>query len=408
MIVDIIDKKRKGKALSFVELDYFFNGYLDKSVRDYQMSSLLMAICLNGMNNREVFDLIDIFVKSGNTIDFSDIDGVLVDKHSTGGVGDKTTLIVAPIVASLGIPVVKMSGKGLGITGGTIDKLESIEGIKTSLSISAIKRQVKDIGIVICGQTGNLAPLDKLVYSLRDVTGTTESIPLIAVSIMSKKIAMGAKKLVLDIKYGKGALLKNKSDAKALSDLMIKIGAKYKIEVVTVINNMDIPLGRNIGNSLEVMEALDILRGTEVNNNLLKLCIELASEMVMLGKGVKYNTAKNMVLKSLSDMSAYNKFMDMVKYQGGSTKKLKTTKKSIFIKSSVNGVIKSINALTLGKLSVMLGAGRLNKNDFINYGVGIKLHRVVGDKVKKGDTLCEVFIDDVVNLDEVGNIFDIV
>ena len=408
MILDIINKKREGKALSYFELEYFFTSYLDKSVKDYQMSSLLMAICINGMNNREVLDLVDIFIKSGTSLDFSDIDGVLVDKHSTGGVGDKTSLIVAPIVASLGIPVVKMSGKGLGVTGGTVDKLESIDGFKTNLSVSAIKRQVKDIGLVMCSQTNNLSPLDKVIYALRDVSGTTDSIPLIAVSIMSKKIAMGSKKLVLDIKYGKGALINTKGDAKLLSELMVKIGVKYKIEVVTIISSMNIPLGKNIGNSLEVMEAIDILKGEETNNNLLKLCVDLASEMVVLGKGVKYSTAKSMVLKSLSDKSAYNKFLEMVKYQGGNTSKLKVSKKSIFIKSSVNGVVKNINALILAKLSIKLGAGRISKNDFINYGVGIRLHKLVGDKVKKGDTLCEVFIDDVVNLDTVGDIFEIV
>ncbi len=407
MVIDIIDKKRLGKSLSYNELSYIFNGYKEKSIKDYQMSALLMAICINGMKEKEIFDLTKVFLETSGRLDFSDIVDNKVDKHSTGGVGDKTTLIVAPIVASLGIPVIKMSGKGLGITGGTIDKLDSIPGFQTNLSISNIKKQVKEIGIAITSQTSNLVPLDKMIYSLRDVSGTTNSIPLIAVSIMSKKIASGANKLVLDIKYGKGALISTKKEAKQLSDIMIKLGEKYNIETVSILSNMDIPLGKTIGNSLEVKEAIDILSGKEEDNNLTKLCVELATEMVMLGKSISYNSAKLLVKNAIEDKSAYNKFMELVAYQGGNTKKLKTTRKSIFIKSSVKGEIKSINAHTLGKLSLKLGAGRINKDDLINYGVGIKLNKLVGDKVTKGETLCEIFVEDVINLDEVKEIFEI-
>ena len=227
MIVDIINKKRLGKELSYRELDYFFNGYLNGNIKDYQMSSLLMAICINGMTDEEIFALTKIFVDSGDILEFDDIPGIKVDKHSTGGIGDKTTLIIGPIVAACGIPVIKMSGRGLGYTGGTIDKLESIPGFKIKLTEHQIRRQVSDIGIALTGQTANLAPMDKVIYALRDVTGTVSSIPLIASSIMSKKIASGADKILIDIKVGRGALLSNREDAKKLSDLMIKIGEVY-------------------------------------------------------------------------------------------------------------------------------------------------------------------------------------
>ena len=303
MIVEIINKKRLGKILSKKELEYFFNGYLHGEIMDYQMSALLMAICIKGMTDKEIFDLTDIFIKSGDRFDFP---GIEVDKHSTGGVGDKTTLIIAPIVASLGVPVVKMSGRGLGFTGGTIDKLESIPGFRTNLTDDEIEKQKKEIGIVITSQTKDLVPLDKLIYALRDVTGTTESIPLIATSIMSKKIASGADKILIDIKVGNGALIKKEKDAKKLAQLMKKIGEFYHREVRCMTTNMDTPLGTSIGNSLEVIEAINILQNKE-DNYLRDLCIELASEMVSMGKDISVEKAKIQVEESIRSGKAYHR-----------------------------------------------------------------------------------------------------
>ena len=392
MILDIINKKRLGKELSYKELDIIFNGYLEGDVPDYQMSSLLMAICINGMTDEEIFALTKIFIDSGDCLDFSDIEGVKVDKHSTGGIGDKTTLVIAPIVASLGIPVIKMSGRGLGYTGGTIDKLESIPGYRIDLSEDEIVKQVRDLGIVITGQTGNLVPMDKVIYALRDVTATVSSIPLIASSIMSKKIAAGADKILIDIKVGNGALLNSKEDAKKLSDLMIKIGEFYGKEVHTIISDMNAPLGRCIGNALEVKEAIEILRGKELDNNLTDLCIDLSTEMVSMGLQVSKKQAKEMVLNTINNGSAYTKFLELVDRQGGNIKGLKVSDKTIKVKSPKDGIVKKINALELGKLSLSLGAGKEEINDSIDYSVGVKLFKLIGDKVKKGDVLFELYL----------------
>ncbi len=405
MIVDIINKKRLGRALTYNELNYFFNGYLKGEVKDYQMSSLLMAICIRGMSDEEIFALTKIFIESGNVLDFSDIPGIKVDKHSTGGVGDKTTLVIAPIVASLGVPVVKMSGRGLGYTGGTIDKLESIPGFKIVLSDEEIIKQVKEIGVVVTGQTADLAPMDKVIYALRDVTGTVSSIPLIASSIMSKKIASGADKILIDIKVGKGALLKTKKDANKLSQLMIKIGKFYNREVRTIISDMDVPLGHAIGNSLEVLEAINILRGKEKKSNLVDLCIQLASEMVSMGKGITVEEATVLVKKSIKNLSAYDKFLEMIEYQGGNINEIKVNKKVQKIKSSKYGTIVGIDALEFGKLAVSLGAGRVNKEDTIDYGVGIYLEKLVGQKVRRGEVIAKIYSDVKLDQDFVENIF---
>lgn len=407
MIVDIINKKRLGLELSYSELDFFFNGYLNGKVKDYQMSSLLMAICINGMTDEEIFALTKIFIDSGDVLDFSEIPGIKVDKHSTGGVGDKTTLIIAPIVASLGIPVVKMSGRGLGYTGGTIDKLESIKGFNIALSDNQVFNQVKKIGVVVTGQTADLAPMDKAIYALRDVTGTVSSIPLIASSIMSKKIAAGADKILIDIKVGNGALLQKKSDANKLSDLMKKIGKFYNREVRTIISDMNVPLGHAIGNSIEVMEAIKVLKGEETNNNLVDLCIELATEMVSMGKNIDRAVAYDEVVDSIKSGKAYNKFLELVKAQGGKIDSLRLSDDSIEIVATEAGIVKRINALELGKLSVKLGAGRVNKEDKIDYNVGIYLNKLVGDTVKKGDILATIYVNKNVKLDEFDKIFTI-
>ena len=393
MILEIINKKRLGKELSYKELDYFFNGYLNGDIADYQMSSLLMAICINGMTDEEIFALTKIFIDSGDILDFSDIPGIKVDKHSTGGIGDKTTLVIAPIVASLGVPVIKMSGRGLGYTGGTIDKLESIPGYRVDLSDEEIIKQVHDIGVVITGQTACLAPMDKVIYALRDVTGTVSSIPLIASSVMSKKIASGADKILIDIKVGNGALLQTKKDAEKLSDLMKKIGKVYNREVRCVISDMNTPLGKCIGNGLEVLEAIDILKGKEKDNNLYNLCIELSSEMVSMGLNISFDEAKELVIDSIANGSAYNKFTELVKSQNGNIEGIKVSNNTYKIKSKYNGTINKINALELGKLSLSLGAGKINIKDKIDYGVGIKLNKLVGDTVKKGDVLATLYIN---------------
>ncbi len=407
MIVDIINKKRLGRALTYKELDFFFNGYLKGEVKDYQMSSLLMAICIRGMSDDEIFALTKIFIESGDVLDFSNIPGIKVDKHSTGGIGDKTTLVIAPIVASLGVVVVKMSGRGLGYTGGTIDKLESISGFRTDLSEEEFIQQVRNIGVVVTGQTADLAPMDKVIYALRDVTGTVSSIPLIASSIMSKKIASGADKILIDVKYGKGALLKTKKDAMKLSELMKKIGRFYNREVRTIISDMNVPLGHAVGNSLEVIEAIDILRGKEKNNNLVDLCYELAGEMVSMGKEIPFQEAVKLVKKSIQDGSAYHKFLELVNTQGGDIHSLQVNKKVQKIKSSQSGVVTAIDALEVGKLSVSLGAGRVNKEDSIDHGVGIYLEKLVGDKVRKGDVIAKIYTDKKVNVNSIQNIFAI-
>ncbi len=407
MIVDIINKKRLGKELSYSEIDKFFNAYLDGDIKDYQMSALLMAICINGMTDEEVFALTKVFIDSGDVLDFSGIIDNMVDKHSTGGIGDKTTLVIAPIVAACGVPVVKMSGRGLGYTGGTIDKLESIGGFKTNLTDEQIIKQVKDIGVVITSQTANLTPMDKAIYALRDVTGTVSSIPLIASSIMSKKIAGGADKILIDIKVGNGALLNTKKDAKELSRLMREIGKIYQKEVVTIISDMNTPLGYSIGNSLEVLEAIDILKGKEIDSNLYDLCISLASSMVSLSKGIDKAAAAKEVFEALNKGRAYQKFLELVKYQKGDLKKCTVSEKVKYIKSPKDGFIDSINALELGKLSVALGAGRVSKEDKIDFEVGIKLKKLVGDEVKKGEVLATVYYHKDFEMPKVETIFEI-
>lgn len=391
MILDIINKKRLGKELSYEELDFFFNGYLDGKVADYQMSSLLMAICINGMTDEEIYALTKIFIDSGDVLDFSDIPGIKVDKHSTGGIGDKTTLVIAPIAAACGVPIIKMSGRGLGYTGGTIDKLESIPGYRIDLTDEEIIKQVHEIGIVVTGQTGDLVPMDKVIYALRDVTSTVSSIPLIASSIMSKKIASGADKIIIDIKVGNGALLQTKEDAKKLSSLMKKIGSFYNREVHTIISDMNAPLGYAVGNSLEVLEAIDVLKGKEKDNHFVDLCIELASDMVSMGKNISIDEAKELVIDAIDSKKAYKKFLELVEYQHGDIKGIKVSENTYKIKAEKSGTLKKINALEVGKLSLNLGAGKVSIKDKIDYTVGVKLNFEVGDVVNKGDVLATIY-----------------
>ncbi|MBQ2910005.1 MAG: thymidine phosphorylase [Bacilli bacterium] len=406
VVVDILNKKRIGKELSYQELDFIFNGYLNGTVKDYQMSALLMAICINGMSDDEIFALTKIFIDSGDILNFEEA-GIIVDKHSTGGIGDKTTLVIAPIVASCGVPVVKMSGRGLGYTGGTIDKLESIPGFNVNLTDEKVKSQLKKIGVSISSQTANLTPIDKVIYALRDVTATVSSIPLVASSIMSKKIAGGADKILIDIKVGKGALLKNREEAKKLSELMVKIGGFYQREVRTVISDMNTPLGYCTGNSLEVLEAIEILKGRQYGTVLSDLCIDLATEMVSMGKEISKQDAKILVLESLNKGRAYEKFLELVKAQGGNLEKLKVSSKKQKIRAEIDGTVKKIDALAVGKLSIELGAGRKTKEDKIDHTVGIKLEKLVGDEVKKGDVLATLYVNEKIDLDNIETIFTI-
>jgi len=395
-LIDVIDKKRNNEELTKEELQFAFDGFLKKEVKDYQMASLLMAICINGLSDQEVFDLTDIFINSGEVLDLSEIEGIKVDKHSTGGVGDKTTLIVAPIVSSLGIIVPKMSGRGLGVTGGTIDKLESIPGFKVEVSKENIIKELKDIGMIICSQTESLVPLDKEVYSLRDVTGTVKSIPLIAVSIMSKKIASGADKILIDIKYGDGALIKDEKQAKELRDLMIRIGNVYNKEVRCLISDMNVPLGMCVGNALEVAEAVELLDG-RIRNNLYDLCVDIASNMVSMGKEISIIDARDEVIEAINSKKALEKFYKFVTYQGGRLDDMKISENKMEIKSTKKGLITNINALIVSKVSNSLGSGRITKEDTIDHGVGVFLNKQIGDTVNIGDTLCTLYYNKVDN-----------
>ena len=405
-IVEIIEKKKNKEELTFNEIKYAVEGYIIGIVKDYQMSALLMAIVLNGMSEDETFNLTKIMLDSGDKIDLSNINGIKVDKHSTGGIGDKTSLVVLPIVASCGVPVAKMSGRGLGFTGGTIDKLESIEGFKTSMDEEDFIKQVNKINIALISQTGNLVPADKKIYALRDVTGTTESIPLIASSIMSKKLASGSDKIVLDVKVGKGAFMKNLSDARKLAELMVKIGNNSGKETVALLTNMDYPLGRTIGNGLEVQEAIDTLLGNG-DSRFLNLCLVLASYMVSLGKNISLEKALEEVEESYKNKKGYEKLKEFVSAQGGNINNIEISSSKIEIISDKEGYITNIDSLHLAELSNSLGAGRTKKEDSIDHGVGIKLEKVYGDKVNKGDILCYVYTNKSIDEKEYRDCFNI-
>lgn len=395
-IVDLINKKRLNGELTDSEVKYLIEGYLSGEIKDYQMSAMLMAITLNGMSHDEVFSLTNYMALSGDKLDLSSLGDNVVDKHSTGGVGDKTTLIISPLVAACGVRVAKMSGRGLGHTGGTIDKLESIPGFLVNMSADKLIQQVKDIGLSITSQTENVALADKKIYALRDVTGTVESIPLIASSIMSKKIALGTKKLILDVKVGSGALMKTREDATELAKLMIEIGKKYGIEVKCILTNMNIPLGNNIGNALEVMEAIKVLKNQE-DGNLKDLCVELASWMVSLGLEISYDKAKKMVLEKLVNGDAYNKFLELVKYQGGDIERLPICKDGYQIKAMKSGYLRKIDAYKLGILSMHLGAGRKSKDDTIDYEAGIVINKKINDYINIGDVLMTIYMHKDIN-----------
>ena len=391
-IIDIITKKKNKEELSYEEIKYAIDGYLEGSIKDYQMSSLLMAITINGMTKEETFNLTEIMLNSGEKINLDDLQPV-VDKHSTSGVGDKTTLILAPLAAACGVNIAKMSGRGLGFTGGTIDKLESIPGFNTSIDINKFKDQVKNINVAIVGQMGNLVPADKKIYALRDVTGTVESIPLIASSIMSKKLASGASTIVIDVKVGNGALMKTESDAKKLARLLVEIGKHHNKKVVCFITDMDEPLGYAIGNSLEVLESINTLIG-KGPKDLTYLVLNLATYMVSMAKNIPLEQANKEVIENLYNGNAYKKFQELVKNQNGNLNKIKLSKKVLTIKSNKQGYIKNINALELGEIARILGAGRLNKEDKIDFEVGIVLNKKVGDYVRKEEELLKLYVNE--------------
>ena len=400
-IIDIIAKKRDGKELNTDEINFFIKDYTNNNIEDYQAAALVMAIYINGMSYRETKDLTMAMASSGDMLDLSELGENVVDKHSTGGVGDKVTIILAPLIASLGIPVAKMSGRGLGYTGGTADKIEAIPGYNTGISEKEFIDNVKSIGISLITQTLNLAPADKKIYALRDTIACTESIPLIASSIMSKKIASGANKIVLDVTCGFGAFMKNIEDARELSKTMIEIGNLANRETVCVITNMNEPLGFAVGNSLEIIEAIEFLQG-KMPEDLKQVVLELGAYMVKLaGKGSNIEENKKMLLENIQNGKAYNKFIELVQNQGGDigyVKDITKFEKAKIIQeviSTTQGYVQAINAEEIGKLSCNLGAGRKTKKDKIDLQVGIILNKKIGDFVNKGDKLATIYANDI-------------
>ena len=393
---DIIHKKRWGHALTREEIVFFVNEYTSGNIPDYQMSALCMAICCNGMTAEETAWLTDAMMHSGDVVDLSMFGELSVDKHSTGGVGDKTTLVIAPIVASLGLKMAKMSGRGLGHTGGTIDKLESIPGFKTTLPPNEFLDIVDKVGVCVIGQSGELAPADKKIYALRDVTATVDSIPLIASSIMSKKLASGAHSIVLDVKSGNGAFMKNADEAKLLADEMVAIGNACGRRVRALVTNMSIPLGLNVGNALEVEEAVRILRG-EQKGDLYEVCVALASNMISLVKQISIGDAQKLVESAVDSGRAFQKMKEWISAQGGDvsviedTKKLPHAKYSYRVVSSACGYISEMNTGDIGIAASLLGAGRIAKDDDIDFSAGIVFRAKTGDYVAQGDEIATLY-----------------
>lgn len=397
---DLIQKKRDKEALSKDEIEYMVRGYTNGNIPDYQMSAFLMAVYLNGMNEEEILNLTLAMADSGERLELDMIDGVKVDKHSTGGVGDKTTLIVAPIVAACGIPVAKMSGRGLGHTGGTIDKLESIPGYRTTISTDKFINNVNRIKIAIVGQTVNLAPADKKIYALRDVTATVESIPLISSSIMSKKLASGADAIVLDVKTGSGAFMKNENDAVALANEMVKIGRGAGKNTIAVVTDMNEPLGNAVGNALEVIEAIETLKGNGPDD-LTEISVELAGHMIVAaGESKDIESARRLAKEMINSGKALGRFRELLKAQGGNTNVIDDY--TLFpqadiiheVKAEKNGYISRICTSDVGVTSLILGGGRETKESVIDLSVGIIMKKKIGDKVNKGDIIALLYAND--------------
>ena len=416
-ILEIIAKKRDKKELSKEEIEYFVTEYTKGNITDYQAAALVMAIYINGMTEEEITNLTLAMAYSGEILDLSKLGKNIVDKHSTGGVGDKVTIILMPIIAALGIPVAKMSGRGLGFTGGTVDKLESIPGYTTAISIENFIDNIEKIGISLIGQTLNLAPADKKIYALRDTISCTENIPLIASSIMSKKIAAGANKIVLDVTCGSGAFMKNKEDAIHLSKTMCKIGKLANKQTVCIITSMDEPLGHAVGNILEIKEAVECLKGN-MPEDVKEVVLNLGAYIIKLsGKNDDLEENKKMIVESIQNGKAYNKFLELVQNQNGKIEyikdleKLDKAKYIVPVIAKKSGYIKSINAELVGKLSVYLGAGRIRKEDEIDNTVGFVFNKKVGDKVQNGDILVYVHSNDEekckYSINELENIIEI-
>lgn len=396
-VVDLIVKKKSGETLSKEEIHFLIDGFVKGEIPDYQMSALLMAICYEGLNDDELFALTYEMLKSGDEVDLSEINGVCVDKHSTGGVGDKTTLVIAPILASFGLKLAKMSGRGLGHTGGTLDKLESIPGFKIGIPLNEFINQVNNIGLSVVGQTANVAPADKKLYALRDVTGTVDSIGLIASSIMSKKLASGARIILLDVKVGDGAFMKNIDDARLLASKMVKIGTYFGRKVVAMITDMDEPLGNAIGNSLEVIEAIETLKG-KGPKDFTKLCYSICAEMLKLANLCTTNEeAYSRIEEKISSGQALNKLKDMISWQHGDCNCIENynilghSKEVIEVKALESGYVRTINTLDLGVSAMLLGAGREEITDKIDPVVGIIFYPKKGDYVSKGDVIAKVY-----------------
>lgn len=406
-IIEIIIKKKNNKKLTQEEINYVVENYVNGVIADYQMSALLMAMTLNGLDEDEIYYLTKAMIESGDIIDLSQVNGITVDKHSTGGVGDKTTIALVPILASLGFKVAKMSGRGLGHTGGTIDKLESIKGYQVNRSEEQFIEQVNKIGVSVISQTSEVAIADKKIYALRDVTGLAESIPLIASSIMSKKIASSASMIVIDVKVGNGALMKNVEDATTLANIMIQIGKKFDRKVVCLLTNMEQPLGYAIGNGLEVEECIQLLQGTGPDD-LRELVIELASIYLEELDTIAKETAREKVQEVISSGKAYQKFIDWITYQNGDINQIDISKKIVSVKSTKSGILTKIDAYELGNLAKLLGAGRTKKEDQIDYSVGFVLNKKVGDMVLEGEEIVKVYLNKAdISLKQVMNCFEI-
>ena len=397
--VDIIEKKKKNNPLTKEEIDFMVQGYTQGQIPDYQMAAFLMTIYFNGMNYDEIANMTESFVNSGDSVDLSRIHGVKVDKHSTGGVGDKISIIVIPLVALCGVPVAKMSGRGLGHTGGTIDKLESIEGFRVELSPEEFIENVNTYKMAIVGQTANLTPADKKIYALRDVTATIDSIPLIASSIMSKKIASGADAIVLDVKVGSGAFMKNIDEARELAKTMVSIGKNLNRNTIAIITNMDQPLGHEVGNSNEVKEAIKVLSGKGAKDET-EVALTIASYMCLLGGAFDdFEQAYKELETKINSGLALEKLKELILIQGGNPEVvdnpdlLPKAKNTFYVYSEVDGYVNKIDAELIGISAMLLGAGRKTKEDSINYGAGISLKKKIGDYVRKGEVLCELHTD---------------
>ena len=390
-IVDLIIKKREGGEHSREELQFIIDGYLDGSVGEEQISAWLMAVYFRGMSDQETAALTDIMQHSGDVLTYADVSDIIVDKHSTGGVGDKTTLVVAPLVAASGVPIAKLSGRGLGFTGGTLDKLESIPGLRVDISGEAFRAQLNNIGIVVAGQTANLVPADKKLYALRDITGTIESIPLIASSIMSKKLASGANKIVLDVKFGSGAFMQQPEQAKELAKAMVKIGNALNRQTVAVLSSMDQPLGYAVGNTVEVQEAIDTLEG-HGPADFTELCLTLAGHMIFLGgKALSAEDGYTKAKMLLGNGIALEKFYQLIKAQGGSLANgLPEAEFTASVYAARAGIVQAIDAKTIGHSSMLLGAGRETKHSIIDPTAGIILCKKVGETVEQGEVIAEL------------------